>query len=87
MQKLILVLIAVFFLTGCGGIGSQSGDSITQYNTIAHKDISVKVRTFWVDVDYDSRVALDPKELYPMDTLDPLKEVKPSDTEPLDPLN
>ena len=46
MKKLFLVLAMVFMLTGCA----------TQYETIANKDVSLKVRSIWADVDYDSRV-------------------------------
>ena len=84
MKKLVLVLVCLL-LMGCG-VGSQNSGALSQYDTIAHKDISVKVRTFGVDVDYDSRVAIDPRELHPMAPLEPLEEVKPSAIEPLEEL-
>jgi len=82
MKNLALIILVSLFLIGCGGIGPQ-----TQYPTIDHKDVSLRVRTFWADVDYDSRVVTVPEPIYPLDPLDPLKGIKPSSLDPIEPLN
>jgi len=73
MKNLFLLVAAILLLTGC----------TTQYDTIAHKDISLKIRSLPVDLDYDSRVAIDPRELYPMEKLEPLDD---STYKPIEPI-
>jgi len=71
MKKLIfLAVVGVFVFTGCSA----------KYDTIANKDISVKVRSIWADVDYDSRVSEDPKPLKP------LADIEYNGFEPLEPI-
>jgi len=60
-MKWIVVLMAVA-LMGCS----------TKYDTVDGKDISVRVRSIWADIDYDSRRCgplppLDPGGLEPLD--------------------
>ena len=45
MKYLLVVLMAITFM-GCS----------TKYDTIANKDVSLKIRSFWADADYESRV-------------------------------
>ena len=73
MKRLFLLVVMGLFLTGC----------TAKYETIQHKDISLKVRSAIVDIDYESRVALNPGELKPME---PLPELKGSNTKPIKPL-
>ena len=67
-QLLVLVIIMAWMLVGCS----------TKYATIENKDVSVKVRSIWADVDYDSRVC--PEQLKPLPALNGGK------IKPLDPL-
>ena len=72
MKKLFILIIAVSWMfSGCS----------TKYDTIPNKDISVKVRSIWADVDYDSRVC--PEELEP---LEPLEALDGGIIEPLEPI-
>jgi hypothetical protein len=57
------LLILILLCVGCS----------TEYNTIEHKDISLRLRSPVVDIDYDSRVC-------------PLGELKGSIIGPLKPL-
>ena len=69
MKKLFILIIAVSWMfAGCS----------TKYDTIPNKDISVKIRSIWADVDYDSRVC--PEELKP------LEELEGGIIEPLEPI-
>jgi len=47
MKNLILLAVA---------LACMSAGCTTKYATIENKDVSVKVRSIWADVDYDSRV-------------------------------
>ena len=67
-MKKLLVLAMALMLMGCS----------TKYATIENKDVSVKVRSIWADVDYDSRVC--PEQLKPLPALNSGK------IKPLDPL-
>lgn len=53
-------LLCLIGLTGCS----------TRYATVDGKDISVKVRSIWANVDYDSRVINEVKPLEPLESLD-----------------
>ena len=68
MKKLVFLAAILLMLTGCS----------TKYDTIPNKDISVKVRSIWVDVDYDSRVCVDSIPL------EPLPAIEHNGIEPLD---
>ena len=58
MKKLfVLTVLFSLILTSCS----------TKYDTIENKDVSVKIRSFWGDVDYDSRVC--PEQLKPLPEL------------------
>ena len=68
-MKKLLVLAMALMLMGCS----------TKYATIENKDVSVKVRSIWADVDYDSRVC--PEQLKPLPVLnsgviDPLEPLE-----------
>ena len=69
---ILVVLAAMFSLTGC--------------ETIAHKDVSLKVRSGIVDVDYDSRVAIDPEKFKRLKALDDLKESDSGKLHPIAPI-
>ena len=60
-MKWVVLLMAVI-LMGCS----------TKYDTVEGKDISVRVRSIWADVDYDSRRC---EPLPPLDSegLEPLE--------------
>jgi hypothetical protein len=60
-MKWIVVLMAVT-LMGCS----------TKYDTVDGKDISVRVRSIWADVDYDSR-RCEPLPPLDSDGLEPLE--------------
>ena len=71
MKKLLLVLVLCFMLTGCA----------TQYETIKNKDVSLKIRSIWADIDYDSRRVDGAEELSLLpplsnDGLEPLDALK-----------
>ena len=71
MKRLLSVLVLCFMLTGCA----------TQYETIPNKDISLKIRSFWVDCDYNSRrvICAEDIDLLPpisSDGLEPLEVLK-----------
>ena len=68
MKKLFILFAMILLFTGCS----------TKYDTIPNKDISVKIRSIWADVDYDSRVC--PEELKP------LEELEGGIIEPLEPI-
>ena len=68
MKRLILILIAAMFLTGCS----------FKYDTV-DKDISLKIRSVVVDADYDSRENMDelvPLEDSEIEPLEPIKEIE-----------
>jgi len=56
----------------------------TKYETVSNKDISVKIRSIWADVDYDSRLCPGLEELKELESLEagniealvPLEELK-----------
>lgn len=58
MKNFIILFGLALVLAGCS----------TRYATVEGKDIVVKVRSIWADVDYDSRVCSE---------VDKLKELKP----------
>jgi len=64
---IICLFISIIISSGCS----------TKYDTIANKDVSVRVRSIWADVDYDSRVCESTKPL------EALPELKESTLEPL----
>ncbi len=66
-MRILIALVMFALLTGCS----------TKYDTVANKDIAVKVRSIWVDVDYDSRVCdpLPPLPPLPNDGLPPLRRI------------
>ena len=71
MKKLLtLMAIVALVFAGCS----------TKYDTIPNKNVSVKVRSIWIDCDYDSRVVV-PDELAP---LDPLPDLEGPVIEPLE---
>jgi len=49
MKKLIMVLVLCFVLTGC--------------STISHKDIKTTWTGFGANIEYESRVAIDPVDI------------------------
>jgi len=60
-MKYLLIVIMLAVLSGCS----------TKYETVANKDISVRVRSIWADVDYDSR-RCEPLPPLDSDGLEPL---------------
>ena len=66
-MRLFIIMLCLMALTGCS----------TKYATVEGKDISVKVRSIWADVDYDSRVI-------PLPTLPELNDEGLTELEPLE---
>jgi len=58
--KWMSVIVMIIGLTGCSA----------KYETIQNKDISLKVRSVIVDIDYDSRVVIMPEALLPLPDLE-----------------
>ena len=79
MKKIFILAVMALVLSGCVG----SYDSNTRYETIDHKDVSLKIRSVMVDLDYDSRVAVNPGEL---NSMEPLPDLKEGGIKPLEPI-